>query len=254
MLTALQRATGTIVIVHAVKTAFALLALGQLGLELAHSAERGDLIAQAARAMQLTPRQVLLSSAAVLGYALLGPLLLQWLLASLGGGRRPSLGSYARALALSLARYVGLGVAAGGGLWLAGELTEVVAPQLEHAAGIAPFAGAIVLMGWLSTVHDVAQAELSRGPRPGLKRAIRSSARATTWRLIAIHAALSLAGLALFALGEALARALPGPLWSVIVTQACALGTSFAGAAWLARALALTSQPEQANPFELAKL
>jgi len=198
--------------------------------------------------MQLAPHQAVWAQWAVGGYALLGPLLMQWLLASLLGERRPlSIGLYLRALALSLVRYVALACAGAGAFRLASGLSRAAGPQLERLAGLAPLCAGLVLIAWLATAHDVAQAALAREPQPRLRPAVRRGLRATSGRPIAIHVSLWLAGLALFLLGEALARALPWPLLSLSLTQALSLGTTFAGAAWLAHALTFADQHERSS-------
>lgn len=250
VLASLKGAARAIAVVHAIKTVFALFAIGELGLGLLRLAAAGDLIAQAAHAVKMAPRQAVLAQWAVCGYALLAPLLMQWLLAALiGDGRHPTLGGYLRALTLSVLRYSALLTVGACSFWSASGLTTTSWQPLEGTATTATLCAGVLAMGWLSTVHDVAQAALARSRGRGLWRAAREGLRATSWDVVAAHAGLSLLGLALFVLGDLSARALPWPAAGLIVTQALALGTTLTSATWLARALASTSQLEQASQY-----
>jgi hypothetical protein len=234
-LRALRAAASAILVAHALKTAFALVLLGNFGLELARAANSGAFIELVRTAFVHAPRHAAAAQWAALGYVVIGPLLTQYVLAALLGrprGRAASLARYPRALGLNLACWTG-GCLTALALWLLSvELAVAVDPAFETPARLLPLALAAGCALVLSTVHDMAMAELAVSDAPHALRALRQAARALTVELIVTHVAFMLGAASLYLAGEAASRAL-GPLAGLAAAQACALGATLARAGWL---------------------
>jgi hypothetical protein len=250
---AVRAAASAILVAHAFKTAFALALLGGLGLELARAANSGAFIELVRTAIMEAPRHVAAAQWAALGYVVIGPLLTQYVLAALLGrprARAAALARYPRALGLNLACWTG-GVLTALALWLLSvELAAAVDPAFETPARLVPLALAAGCALVLSTVHDMALAELAVSDAPRALRALRQAARALTLKLLVAHVAFMLGAACFYLAGEAASRAL-GPLAGLAAAQACALGASFARAGWLS-VLATNSRLLSAGSLEPA--
>jgi hypothetical protein len=261
---ALRAASMAVFVAHVLKTGFALAVLGGFGLELANVARDGDLIAVASFAMQAAAGHAAAAQWAVCGYLLVGPLLAQFVLAALlrrEQPRRAALSRYGRALGLSVLHFSAFSAAIASGFALAFALAELARPELETAARLAPLGLCVLLVAWLSTVHDVAAARLALAGAPRLGHALAHGVRGATPALIATHLTFVLGATLCYAAGEAASRTL-WPTLGLALSQALALVSAFIRAGWMSVAIAQThrlvwagsnepadsNQPEMTSP------
>jgi len=241
---ALRAASSAVFAVHLFKTFFALVVLGGLGLELANVARHGDLVEVASVAMQKAPRHAAAAQWAACAYSLVGPLLMQFVLGALLRRAQPQLAAlrrYGRALGISMLRFGAFGVAAAGAFALSFALAKLVPPELETAVRLTPLGLGVLLLAWLSTVHDVAAARLAIAEAPRVFDALAHGVRGASAKLIATHLLFVLAEALCYVAGEAASRNL-WPSLGLALSQALALAAAFVSAGWLSILLDQTHQ------------
>lgn len=258
---AVRRALPALLVLHALRTAFALAALRPLYGELAAAMDRSTFHAtasplDAAIALEViaraAPRMLPGALVAALVYALLGPWLQQALLHALAGASLKAAASralrrYSAALAARLAALLAFVV-----------LAAILVLSIETALGILPASTtierlvralfvttALVTALALCTWHDLVTAALARGG--GLPPSLRSSITRCTRAALGRHLLAVAAATVLIIVGELASRVpmpLPyalGPGVVLAVQQAVLFAALCARAGWLAHALALAA-------------
>jgi hypothetical protein len=260
---AVRRSLPALLVLHALRTAFALAALGPLYRELAAAINRCTFHAtatplDAAIALEViargAPRMLPGALAAAFVYALLGPWLQQALLNALAGASMQAAAAraarrYLAALATRAGALLAFAlIAAASVLALEGALHVLPASAALEALTRALFVTLVLAAAFaLATTHDLAFAALARGARlgPSVRAALARCTRAALARhLIALATATALIGV-----GELASRvpvSLPyslGPGVVLAVQQALLFMAMCARAAWLAYALSISPPP-----------
>jgi hypothetical protein len=265
---AVRRALPALLVLHALRTAFALAALGPLYHELAAAMDRSTSHAtatplDAALALEViaraAPRMLPGALAAALVYALIGPWLQQAMLHALAGARLRvaairAARRYLHALATRSSALIAFAlIAAASVLALKAALYVLPASVALEASTRGLFVAFVLAAAFvLATSHDIACAALTRGARLGTS--VRAAVSRCTRAALRRHL-IALATAATLVVGGELASRVPLPLpyalgpGVVLAVQQALLFTALcARAAWLAHALELGAPSAEAAP------